>query len=174
MGCNPTGTFVKSVSDAALSIILRHGAPNLPPMRSFEVITPEADCSGAGFPPKRHAAGSIRRATVHFPEDPRVAMAKISRFGMGRNDFQERAHGVVNLSGTTPGNGKALLSSKLDQACFDGQPDHTPGPSFAPSVVHTHDELTKRQRLLHWIGFHKTSLGQATFPVPWGVSPSWT
>lgn len=102
MGCNPTGTFVKTAFNPSSSIIPGHGAPDLPPMRPFEVITPEADRLGAGLPPKRHVAVLIRRATVRFPDDPRVATAEISRFGMGRNDFQERAHGVRIYLGLRP------------------------------------------------------------------------
>ena len=54
------------------------------------------------------------------------------------------------------------LCSKLKQARIDGEPYNSSGPSFTPDVVHGHDELTKRQRLLLLTAFHDTRLGQAT------------
>jgi len=51
-------------------------------------------------------------------------------------------------------NHKASLSSKLNQACIDGEPHNPFGFLSAAGVVNGHDELTKRQVSLPAIGFH--------------------
>ena len=51
-------------------------------------------------------------------------------------------------------NHKASLSSKLNQACIDGEPHNPFGFLSAAGVVNGHDELTKRQVFLPAIGFH--------------------
>jgi hypothetical protein len=46
------------------------------------------------------------------------------------------------------------VSSKLNQVSLDREPHNPSGFAFAPSVIDTHDELTKRQVSLPAIGFH--------------------
>lgn len=52
------------------------------------------------------------------------------------------------------GKHEALLSSKLDLVCVDGEPHKSTGPAFTPGVVRSGDELAKRQWFLPAIHFH--------------------
>jgi hypothetical protein len=53
------------------------------------------------------------------------------------------------------GKHEAVLSSKLELVCFDGEPHKSAGPAFTPGVVRCGDELAKRQWFPPAIRFHR-------------------
>lgn len=114
----------------------------------------------------------IRRASVCFPEDPKVVVAKVNRFGFVGRNFKENVH-IFAPGLKSSRNHKALLSAKLNPVRLDGEPHNPFGLLSAAGVVHPRDELTKRQGLPLLIGFHDTRLGQATARALWGVCPIW-
>ncbi|MFZ1073021.1 MAG: hypothetical protein WAO21_06240 [Verrucomicrobiia bacterium] len=57
-------------------------------MRSFEVITLEANRLDSRPQPKRHGAASIQNDPAWIPGDPGAAVAKNSHFGFAGRDFK--------------------------------------------------------------------------------------
>lgn len=159
-------------------------------MRSFEVITSGVNRSDGCLQPTQLGAASIRRASVCFPDDPDVVVAKVNRFGFVGRSFKQSVH--IFAPGLKPSrNHKALLSAKLKQVRLDGSPreiggadpagqaaeviprgePHNPsGLVFAVGVVNARDELTQRQRLPLVIDLHGMNIGQETARALWGVS----
>ena len=86
---------------------------------------------------------------------------KVNRPGILGTRFTGSVHKIVNLVEPPLRNHEASLSAKLNQVCVDSEPYNSSGPSFTPSIVHGHDEFTKRQGLLPVAGFHylKSKLG---------------
>jgi hypothetical protein len=114
----------------------------------------------------------IRMASVCFPDDPVVVMAKVNRFGFVGRSFKQSIHQIANLIETPLGKLEALWSSKLDQPCVDGEPHKSSGPAFAPGGVRRGNEFTKRQGFLPAIGFHGVKYRPETGRALWGVHPS--
>jgi len=126
---------------------------------SHEIIASEVNCSGSRLQPKRHGAALIQKVSVFFVGDPDVIVAKVNRFGLVGRRFKVRVHIFVpGLKSSR--NHKALLSAKLNQVRLDGEPHNPSGLVFAVGVVNTHDELTKRQRLLLVIDLHGIRIGR--------------
>ena len=61
-------------------------------MRSFEVITPEANCPGSRLQPKRHGAASIQKYSECIPSDFGVAGAKVNPFGFAGRGIKPGIH----------------------------------------------------------------------------------
>jgi len=128
-------------------------------MHSFEVITPEANCPRSRLQPKRHGAALIQKVSVFFVGDPDVVVAKVNRFSFVGRSFKQSVH-IFAPGLKSSRNYKAIVASKLNQARLDGEPHNPSGLVFAVGVVNTHDELTKRQRLLLVIDLHGIRIGR--------------
>jgi hypothetical protein len=139
-------------------------------MRSFEVITPEANRPGSRLQPKRHGAASIQKDLVCIPGDPDVVVAKVNHFGFVGWGFKQSVH-VFALGLNSSSNHKALSSAKLNQVRLDGELHNPSGFAYAADVVNARDELTKRQRLLLVIDLHSMRMGRETARALWGVYP---
>jgi hypothetical protein len=113
-------------------------------MRSFEVIKSEVNRLGCRLQPTQHGAALIQGDSACFPGDPGVIAGR---------SFKQSVH-IFAPGLKSSRNHKASLSSKLNQACIDGEPHNPFGFLSAAGVVNGHDELTKRQVSLPAIGFH--------------------
>jgi hypothetical protein len=140
------------------SSLLKHRKAHLLPMRSFEVIAPEANRPHPRLHPKRRRMALIGNASVCFPDKPGTAVAKLSRFGCVVASFKADFHRMESLFGTPRGKLEALRPLKLDQVGVDGEPHNSSGPPLSPGVVRGHDELAECQGFLLLISSHKPSL----------------
>jgi hypothetical protein len=61
-------------------------------MRSFEIITPEANRSGSGLQPERRGAALIQKDSERIPGDPGVGVAKVNPFGFAGRGCQQSVH----------------------------------------------------------------------------------
>jgi hypothetical protein len=139
-------------------------------MRSHEIITPEANRPGSGLQPTQLEAALIRRATVCFPDDPDVVVARVNRFGFVGRSFKQSVH-IFAPGLKSSSNHKAFWSLKLNQLRLDGEPHNPSGLMFATGVVNACDELPKRQGFLPALGFHGANIDRETARALWGVYP---
>ena len=103
-------------------------------MRTFEVITPEANRPGSRLQPKRHGAASIQKELVCISGNLDVVVAKVNRFGFVGRVFKRSVH-VFAPGLNSSSNHKALSSAKLNQVRLDGELHNPPGFAFAADVV---------------------------------------
>jgi hypothetical protein len=96
----------------------------------------------------------MRKTPVCFPADPGFTVANANPFGCVGTSFEESVHWIANLIEIPLGKLVALWPSKLNQTRVDGEPHNSSGPVFAPSVMHSGDEPTKRQGFLPAIGLY--------------------
>ncbi len=126
----------------------------------------EANRLGPRLHPQRLGAALNQRVLLCIVEDPDFVATRATVLALWATRVV-----IECLIGTPLRNHEASLPSKLNQACVDGEPYNTAGPSFATGGKRSHDELTKCKCFLFVIGFHDMSLGQATDRALWGVYP---
>lgn len=139
-------------------------------MRSHEITASEANRLGSRPQPKRHGVALIRRPSVSLPHDLGIAVAKVNSFDFVVRSFKERIH-VVGPGLKPSRNHEAMLTTKRNPACLDGELYNCSGPAFTPGAVHGHDEFTKRQGLLPASGFHSLKCKLASRAGAMGCSP---
>jgi hypothetical protein len=64
-------------------------------MPSFEGIAPAVKHSGGRLQPTQLGAALIRGASVYFPDDSDVVLAKINRFGLASRCFKQCVHTLL-------------------------------------------------------------------------------
>lgn len=105
-------------------------------MRSFEIITSEVNRLGSRLQPKWNGAALIRRASVCFSDV--LVVSKTNRFGFVGWGFEQSIH-VFAAGLKSSRNYKALLSAKLNQVRFDGEPHNPGGFAFAADAITAFD-----------------------------------
>jgi len=140
-------------------------------MRSNEIIMPEVNRLDYRLQPEWRGAVLIHGVSVRLVGGPGVIAVRVNPFAYVGTSFKESVHGIASSVETFFRNHEASLPSKLNQTCVNGEPNNSSGPSFAPGVIRSRDELTKRKRFPFAIGFHDTSLEQAIPRALWGVYP---
>lgn len=95
MGCSPhMPGWMMPPSHTAASI-LHHCSPDLPPMPSFEGITPGTNRPEGRLQPTQPGTALIRRGAFRFSHDPDVAGANLRHLGFGRGSFKRNVHVFV-------------------------------------------------------------------------------
>jgi hypothetical protein len=139
-------------------------------MCSHDVIMPKANRPGSRLQPKRYGAALIRRTSVSFPDDTTAVVARVRRFGFVGTRFKKGVH-IFALGLKSSRNHMALLSVKLNPMRLDGEPHNPSGLRFAPDIVNTRDEFTKRQGPLPAILLHALKCKPGNHADAMGCSP---
>jgi hypothetical protein len=139
-------------------------------MRSFEVITTEANRPSSRLQPERRGAASIQRDAMGIPSGPGDVVARVRRSNFMGTGFSQRIH-IFAFGLKSSRNHKTLLSAKLNPVRLDGEPHHPSGFAFAANVVGARDEITERHGFLPAISFHGSKYRPERLPDAMGCSP---